>query len=167
MQHNLAPQELPDLTIDTLGKATFDSPLKGSGRQFVDDSESVHIYSHSKLVAQCRETLGEVPAFELAGPREKLFFDPAKLNCGIVTCGGLCPGLNDVIRTITEGRAFSLLEGLAHELATALLAEFPVYRATLRVRKLHPPINGTIGSIEVELSRQQGDTSKLLNNSES
>ncbi|MCK4627343.1 MAG: ATP-dependent 6-phosphofructokinase, partial [Phycisphaerae bacterium] len=57
--------------------------------------------SHNKLVQQCIETLGHVPTFELAGPREKLFFDPAKLNCGIVTCGGLCPGLNDVIRTIT------------------------------------------------------------------
>lgn len=38
---------------------------------------------------------------EAAGPREKLFFDPAKLTCGIVTCGGLCPGINDVIRSIT------------------------------------------------------------------
>ena len=101
MQHNLAPEELPDLTIDTLGEAGFDSPLKDSGRQFVDDSEAVHIYSHNKLVQRCIETLGNVPTFELAGPREKLFFDPAKLNCGIVTCGGLCPGLNDVIRTIT------------------------------------------------------------------
>jgi 6-phosphofructokinase 1 len=39
--------------------------------------------------------------FERAGPRRKIFFEPEKLNCGIVTCGGLCPGLNDVIRTIT------------------------------------------------------------------
>ena len=37
---------------------------------------------------------------ESAGPRKTLFFDPAKLACGIVTCGGLCPGLNDVIRAI-------------------------------------------------------------------
>jgi 6-phosphofructokinase 1 len=37
---------------------------------------------------------------EAAGPREKLFFDPSQLACGIVTCGGLCPGLNDVIRSI-------------------------------------------------------------------
>jgi 6-phosphofructokinase 1 len=37
---------------------------------------------------------------EVAGPREKLFFDPSQLACGIVTCGGLCPGLNDVIRAI-------------------------------------------------------------------
>jgi 6-phosphofructokinase 1 len=40
------------------------------------------------------------PSMEAAGPREKLFFDPAQLACGIVTCGGLCPGLNDVIRSI-------------------------------------------------------------------
>jgi 6-phosphofructokinase 1 len=38
---------------------------------------------------------------ERAGPRRKIYFDPKQLNCGIVTCGGLCPGLNDVIRTIT------------------------------------------------------------------
>ena len=37
---------------------------------------------------------------EAAGPREKLFFDPSQLACGIVTCGGLCPGMNDVIRSI-------------------------------------------------------------------
>ena len=40
------------------------------------------------------------PAMESAGPRQTLFFDPATLACGIVTCGGLCPGLNDVIRAI-------------------------------------------------------------------
>jgi 6-phosphofructokinase 1 len=36
----------------------------------------------------------------LAGPREKIYFDPSKTRCGIVTCGGLCPGLNNVIRAI-------------------------------------------------------------------
>ena len=39
-------------------------------------------------------------AFELAGPREQIYFNPGELGCGIVTCGGLCPGLNDVIRSI-------------------------------------------------------------------
>jgi 6-phosphofructokinase 1 len=38
--------------------------------------------------------------FELAGPRAKLFFDPKATRAGIVTCGGLCPGLNDVIRSL-------------------------------------------------------------------
>jgi len=43
---------------------------------------------------------GSPVSFELAGPRKKLFFDPSKTNIGIVTCGGVCPGLNDVIRAI-------------------------------------------------------------------
>jgi 6-phosphofructokinase 1 len=38
--------------------------------------------------------------FELAGPRANIFFDPSKLRCALVTCGGLCPGLNDIIRSI-------------------------------------------------------------------
>ena len=42
---------------------------------------------------------GSVPSFESAGPRAEIFFRPEKLTCGIVTCGGLCPGLNDVIRS--------------------------------------------------------------------
>jgi 6-phosphofructokinase 1 len=39
---------------------------------------------------------------EVAGPRQMLFFNPAELTCGIVTCGGLCPGLNDVIRAVVR-----------------------------------------------------------------
>src|SRR4029453_10797192 len=38
--------------------------------------------------------------FELAGPRAKLFFDAKQTRAGIVTCGGLCPGLNHVIRSL-------------------------------------------------------------------
>ena len=45
--------------------------------------------------------LGEpVHLFERAGPREHLFFEPAKTKVAIVTCGGLCPGLNNVIRSV-------------------------------------------------------------------
>ena len=39
-------------------------------------------------------------SFDPAGPREKIYFDPSKLKCAIVTCGGLCPGLNDIIRGV-------------------------------------------------------------------
>jgi 6-phosphofructokinase 1 len=38
--------------------------------------------------------------FELAGPRAKLGLDPAATRAAVVTCGGLCPGLNDVIRSL-------------------------------------------------------------------
>ena len=87
-----------DFTIHHLGDCTVDSPMKGI--RFTKDSE--HILFHRELSAlQPYLDKGESPpGFEAAGPREKLFFDPAELSCGIVTCGGLCPGINDVIRSI-------------------------------------------------------------------
>lgn len=100
-QSLLLPEELPDLRIDTLGECLYDSPLQHCGRTFTGDGESVQIYTHNHLIGRAHQMAGGMPTFQLAGPREKIFFDPAKLNCGIVTCGGLCPGLNDVIRTIT------------------------------------------------------------------
>ncbi len=41
-------------------------------------------------------------SMELAGPRKEIFFDPQKTNAAIVTCGGLCPGLNDIIHSIVN-----------------------------------------------------------------
>ena len=53
------------------------------------------------LLASRLDELQNPPAtFELAGPRRQIFFNPAEIACGIVTCGGLCPGLNDVIRSV-------------------------------------------------------------------
>lgn len=99
--YSLKPEELGDLAIEKLGPATIDSPLIKKGVHFVDDDEKVLVYSHSENIEACESSGKELPMFERAGPRRKIFFDPKELNCGIVTCGGLCPGLNDVIRTIT------------------------------------------------------------------
>ncbi len=91
------PVTLRDLVIARLGECRFDSPMRGL--HFVDDREGVLL--DASLDAARRLTAGEPPlAFELAGPRERIFFDPAGVSAGIVTCGGLCPGLNDVIRAI-------------------------------------------------------------------
>jgi 6-phosphofructokinase 1 len=49
----------------------------------------------------------ELPTFELAGPRQHLFFDPGKTTAGIVTCGGLCPGLNNIIRGLVMTLCYS------------------------------------------------------------
>ena len=49
-------------------------------------------------VSEFADDMTRAPTFELAGPRHKVFFEPEKLRCGIVTCGGLCPGLNNVVR---------------------------------------------------------------------
>ena len=66
-----------------------------------------------------------------------------------------------VIKDTAEGTAFSLLEGLATHLSTIILDKFPVYRVTLKVRKMHPPIAGHAKFIEVEVTRYQDDVSKL------
>jgi dihydroneopterin aldolase len=67
-----------------------------------------------------------------------------------------------VIKETVEGTAFSLLEGLATTLAQKILEQFPVYRVTLRVRKMSPPIPGHVKYIEVELTRLQSDVAKLI-----
>jgi 6-phosphofructokinase 1 len=97
----IKPNELPDLTIERIGPPAIDSPLVQSDRHFVDDDERVLVYSHSHDLRDYQDLRKNPPTFERAGPRRKIFFDPAELNCGVVTCGGLCPGLNDVVRTIT------------------------------------------------------------------
>ncbi len=98
---SLRPDELPDLSIDTLGPPRTDSPLAEGGCGFVDDSEKVLLYTHSEDLQTFTGRGKALPMFERAGPRRNIYFEPEKLTCGIVTCGGLCPGLNDVIRTIT------------------------------------------------------------------
>ena len=87
-----------DFVINRLGKSTHRSPLKGVS--FTRDDESVLYHTRYSDIKPYFEQQLEPPAFQIAGPRERLFFDSEVLKCGIVTCGGLCPGLNDVIRAI-------------------------------------------------------------------
>jgi 6-phosphofructokinase 1 len=105
------PTEFPafDTHIPSLGVPKVDSPILRTvlftrdGRQveksFVNDNERVLVYDSVDYLQQLAP--GETPLlFELAGPREKVYFDSAKVHCAIATCGGLCPGTNDVIRAI-------------------------------------------------------------------
>jgi 6-phosphofructokinase 1 len=76
------------------------SPLQGRGESFVDDTCGVLAYATTDAIQPFLQAGQMPPAFEAAGPRSNIFFAPESLTCGIVTCGGLCPGLNDVIRSI-------------------------------------------------------------------
>ena len=95
-------------TIDTqildLGPANIDTPLLGvkgtKERLFVSDQDRVLIHIHSDEFEDPDQPIGAMPSFELAGPRRKVYFDASKLRCALVTCGGLCPGLNDIIRSV-------------------------------------------------------------------
>ena len=89
-----------DFTIARLGECRIPSPM--SGVRFTSEEERVLYHSTLARLNACLDTGAAPPAMESAGPRRMLFFDPAKLACGIVTCGGLCPGLNDVIRAVVR-----------------------------------------------------------------
>lgn len=77
--------------IKLLGKPRFASPVRRSVCSAA--RLPLHVVRAPKSDVQ-KNTL-----FELAGPREKLFFHPDKVRAGLVTCGGICPGMNTVIRS--------------------------------------------------------------------
>jgi 6-phosphofructokinase 1 len=97
-----------DFLVTALGKGTVVSPLKVSQREdspvykFVNDNERILYEVSLDDFIKYKES-GETPvSFEKAGPKETIYFEPAKTKVGIVTCGGLCPGINNVIRAIVN-----------------------------------------------------------------
>lgn len=97
-----------DFLVKNLGKCGVISPLKTTQREdsplytFVQDNERILYDVRAESFDNYRDT-GELPvSFEKAGPKENIFFEPAKTKVGIVTCGGLCPGVNNVIRSIVN-----------------------------------------------------------------
>lgn len=80
------------MDITVLGEARYPSPLN----YHVSDKARVPF----TVIVDPDAPPAEELFFEVAGPRERLFFDPARTRAGIVTCGGLCPGLNNVIRSL-------------------------------------------------------------------
>ena len=92
-----------NFTIETLGPCNVASPvplsnLKDDGKaDFVSEEQHIlyNIVGSSNLP---EEAISNENMLELAGPRSKIYFEPEKTHAAIVTCGGLCPGLNDVIR---------------------------------------------------------------------
>jgi 6-phosphofructokinase 1 len=95
------PNDQLDFSVQSLGPRKVESPY----RAFKFVSDAVWTPFNTKVMSRDpseeRVVGAKMLGFELAGPREKIYFDPIKTRCGIVTCGGLCPGLNDVIRAIT------------------------------------------------------------------
>jgi len=99
MEPELTPQSF---TVTNLGPATVPSPLALSntkGEQICD-----FVPDEARVFYEIETTPGRSPRTDLlvekAGPRAKIFFEPQKCKAAIVTCGGLCPGLNNVIRSM-------------------------------------------------------------------
>ena len=94
-----------DLDITNLGPREIPSP--GLARDFAADGACWHsdgdrivLNDHMDSIREAMRIDIDPPSIELAGPRREIFFKPAETCIAIVTCGGLCPGINDVIRTI-------------------------------------------------------------------
>jgi 6-phosphofructokinase 1 len=97
--------QLIPTTIATLGQAKIPSPVMSMENHThiintVSDDDRVLLDVNAADIISRIQNREDVPSFEKAGPRSKIFFDPSKLKCALVTCGGLCPGLNDIIRAI-------------------------------------------------------------------
>jgi len=96
-----------DLDISILGECRYPSPLAPklakSAIHPVGQADRVLLEDRMSAMVRHNAQQLQAPAFELAGPRHKIFFDTQQLRCGIVTCGGLCPGLNNVVRGIVLG----------------------------------------------------------------
>ncbi len=98
-----------DFTVEQLGECKIPSPIKLSKvhgdfiANYVQDNEfvryNIDVYDD---VLETEADAYENNLIQKAGPREYIYFNPAHVNAGILTCGGLCPGLNDVIRAIVR-----------------------------------------------------------------
>lgn len=101
------PNEKYDFSIPSLGKANIPSPIKMSNvygdslANYVRDSEAI-LYNINTKKGDKDFQVEANHLLEIAGPREKIFFNPSHVHAAIVTCGGLCPGLNNVTRAIVR-----------------------------------------------------------------
>ncbi len=98
--------------VRSLGPCTVPSPLaryhdhQGRTIEFVEEGEGILVDDTCCGGALRAGAAGEPVALELAGPRRQLFFEPGRVRIGLVTCGGLCPGLNNVIRSVVMSAQF-------------------------------------------------------------
>jgi 6-phosphofructokinase 1 len=111
-----------DLEIDILGACRYPSPLAErlarSTIHYVGQADRVLLDDRRSRVLEQNAELAAAPSFELAGPRHQVYFQPSRLRAGIVTCGGLCPGLNNVIRglvvELTNGYGVQQISGFRY-----------------------------------------------------
>ncbi len=102
------PMHLDNLRVRHLGECHYDSPFhemlaaKRTSPHYVAEGDRVLLEDTVSMFTEHDLPPDQLPSFEAAGPRRKIYFDPSRVTAGVVTCGGLCPGLNDVIRGIVQ-----------------------------------------------------------------
>jgi len=137
-----------DLQIPSLTPCTLPSPglSKDWGQTeyvWADDSNRILLEDRLSYVESAHAKSALLPSVELAGPRKQIHFDPAQTTFGIVTCGGICPGLNDVIRSLVMhghyGYGVSKVLGLRYgfESLNPAFGHTPLLLTPERVDKIH------------------------------
>lgn len=88
-----------DTLVEQFGECTFPNP---AGYDYWTDEKSVVLFQtiFSGQEDALKTVQNNPVFFEQAGPKEKIYFAPGDVTAAIVTCGGLCPGINDVIRAL-------------------------------------------------------------------
>jgi 6-phosphofructokinase 1 len=98
---------LENMHVTSLGGASFRNPFIGQRDHFIPDTTRVLTCSLTSELEAYIARAELPPSFEQAGPRQHLFFNPTQTVIGLLTCGGLCPGLNDVIRSIVMTASYT------------------------------------------------------------
>lgn len=109
-----SPADLPmqpaDTCIRVLGRCRLDSPIAPllgvKALHCVGEADRIPVDHRLSALREQAVSMRDIPSFELAGPRDRIYFDPSKTRCGIVTCGGLCPGQNNVIQGLVRELLF-------------------------------------------------------------
>ncbi len=95
-----------DFRVRSLGTCRIESPLthlldhRQHSVNYADESDRILVENTVSALAEQGATVDQLMGLEPAGARRQIYFDPSKTRAGIVTCGGLCPGLNNVIRSL-------------------------------------------------------------------
>ncbi|MDQ5988689.1 MAG: ATP-dependent 6-phosphofructokinase [Syntrophus sp. SKADARSKE-3] len=87
-----------DFTVRNLGARKIDSLLNIG--HYIPDNRRILFNIDPDHYDDLKTPEGQPLSVEVAGPREKPFFDPSQTKAAIITCGGLCPGINNVIRAV-------------------------------------------------------------------
>ncbi len=96
-----------DFEIETLGECKRSSPIIMSSRRgdgisdYVSDNDRI-LYDIDTMEVGGKTVPVHADAVQLAGPREHIYFNPSHVHAAICTCGGICPGLNNVIRAVVR-----------------------------------------------------------------
>lgn len=89
-----------NFTVNQLGLPLFDNPIEIEENRFVSDTKRMPLKPLFDIDSAIFKNGTHLEGFEVAGPRKKIFFQPTKTRIAIISCGGLCPGINAVIRAL-------------------------------------------------------------------